>query len=135
MSTSVPSTEPRSIGQLVSDLGEQTSQLVRAEIALAKAEVTAKAQVFGMGAGMLAAAGVLALYVLAAAIATAILGLSTVWAPWLAALVVTAFLLIVTVVLALIGIRAVKKASPPAPTRAVERVQEDVAALKEGFRS
>jgi hypothetical protein len=135
MSTSAPSTEPRSIGQLVSDLSEQTSQLVRAEIALAKAEVSAKAQVFGMGAGMVTAAGVLALYVLAAAIATAILGLSTVWAPWLAALVVTGVLLLVTVILALIGIRAIKKASPPGPTRAKERLQEDVAALKEGFRS
>jgi len=135
MSTSAPSTEPRSIGQLVSDLSEQTSELVRAEIALAKAEVTAKAQMFGMGAGLLAAAGILALYVLAAAITTAILGLSTVWAPWLAALVVTAFLLVVVVVLGLIGYRAVKKASPPAPTRAKERLQEDVTALKERFRS
>jgi hypothetical protein len=135
MSTSAPSTDPRSIGQLVSDLSEQTSRLVRSEIALAKAEVTAKAQVLGMGAGLLAAAGVLALYVLAAAIATAILALCTVWAPWLAALVVTGALLLVTIVLALVGVRAVKKASPPAPTRAKERLQEDVTALKERFRS
>jgi hypothetical protein len=135
MSTSAPSTDPRSIGQLVSDLSEQTSRLVRSEIALAKAEVTAKAQVLGMGAGLLAAAGVLALYVLAAAIATAILALCTVWAPWLAALVVTGALLLVTIVLALVGVRAVKKASPRAPTRAKERLQEDVTALKERFRS
>jgi hypothetical protein len=135
MSTSAPSTDPRSIGQLVSDLSEQTSRLVRSEIALAKAEVTAKAQVLGMGAGLLAAAGVLALYVLAAAIATAILALCTVWAPWLAALVVTGALLLVTIVLAFVGVRAVKKASPPAPTRAKERLQEDVTALKERFRS
>ena len=130
-----PAGESRSIGQLVSDLSEQTSRLVRAEIELAKAEVAAKAQQLGIGAGLLTAAGVLALYVLAAAIATAILGLSTVMDAWLAALIVTVFLLIVTVILALVGIRLVKLGSPPTPDRAIENVQEDLEAVKAGWNA
>jgi ABC-type transport system involved in cytochrome bd biosynthesis fused ATPase/permease subunit len=134
MSTPAFEPEERSLGQLVSDLSEQASKLFRAEIELAKAEVTAKAQLMGMGAGMLTAAGVLALYVLAAAITTAILALSVVWAPWLAALVVTAFLLLVTVILALLGRRTIKKASPPGQIRAKETVQDDIAAVKAGLK-
>ena len=130
-----PTGEARSIGQLVSDLSEQTSRLVRAEIDLAKAEIQAKAQKLGIGAGLLVAAGVLGLYVLAAAIATAILGLSTVLAPWLAALIVTVFLLLVTVVLALVGIRQLKRGSPPTPDRAIENVQEDLEAVKAGWNA
>ena len=65
-----PTGETRSIGQLVSDLSEQTSRLVRAELDLAKAEIQAKAQQLGIGAGLLAAAGILALYVLAGAAIT-----------------------------------------------------------------
>ncbi|AEE47290.1 phage holin family protein [Cellulomonas fimi] len=130
-----PTGEPRSIGQLVSDLSEQTSRLVRAELDLAKAEITAKAQKLGIGAGLLAAAGVLALYVLATAITTAILGLSTVLAPWLAALIVTLVLLLVTAVLAFVGIRLVKRGSPPTPERAIENVQEDLEAVKAGWNA
>ncbi|WP_273652265.1 phage holin family protein [Cellulomonas fimi] len=130
-----PTGETRSIGQLVSDLSEQTSRLVRAELDLAKAEIQAKAQQLGIGAGLLAAAGILALYVLAAAITTAILGLSTVMDAWLAALIVTVFLLIVTVILALVGIRLVKRGSPPTPERAIENVHEDLEAVKAGWNA
>ncbi|WP_343035199.1 phage holin family protein [Cellulomonas septica] len=119
----------------MSDLSEQTSRLVRAELDLAKAEIQAKAQQLGIGAGLLAAAGILALYVLAAAITTAILGLATVMDAWLAALIVTVFLLIVTIILALIGIRLVKRGSPPTPDRAIENVHEDLEAVKAGWNA
>jgi len=129
-----PGTE-RSVGQLVSDLSEQAARLVRAEIDLAKAEITSKAQQLGVGAGLLAAAGLLGLYVLAAAIATAILGLATVFAPWLAALIVTGVLLLITLVLALLGVRALKRGTPPAPTRAIENVHRDVEAVSTAVHS
>ena len=134
MSTPVPEAEERSLGQLVSDLSDQASKLVRTEIELAKAELTAKAQLMGVGAGMLTAAAILALYFFAAAIATAIIALSLVWPLWLAALVVTAFLLLVTIIIALLGVRSVKKASPPGQIRAVETVQDDIAAVKAGLK-
>ncbi len=120
----------RSLGQLVSDLSEQTSRLVRAEIELAKTEIAERAKILGAGSGMLVAAGVLALYLLAAVLTTLVIVLDL-WLPlWAAALIVTLLLLIVVVILALLGVKALKKASPPAPQAAIASVQDDVAALK-----
>ncbi|WP_019135168.1 phage holin family protein [Cellulomonas massiliensis] len=133
MATSAPSNDTRTVGQLVSDLSEQTARLVRAEIDLAKEEVAGRARQLGLGAGLLAAAGVLALYLLAAVITTAILALSVPFEPWLAALIVTVVLLLVVAVLALVGVNRLKKASPPTPAKAIENVQEDVAAVQEVF--
>lgn len=128
MTTNAP--PQRSLGQLVSDLSEQTSRLVRAEIALAKTEIAERAKILGAGAGMLVAAGVLALYLLAAVLMTLVIVLDL-WLPlWLAALIVTVLLLLVVVILGLLGVKALKKASPPAPQAAIASVQDDIAALK-----
>lgn len=128
MTTNAP--PQRSLGQLVSDLSEQTSRLVRAEIQLAKTEIAERAKILGAGSAMLVAAGVLALYLLTAILATLVIVLDL-WLPlWLASLIVTLLLLVVVVVLALLGLKALKKASPPAPKAAIASVQDDVAAVK-----
>jgi len=120
----------RSLGRLVSDFSEQTSRLVRAEITLAKTEIAERAKVMGLGAGLLVGAGVLALYLLAAVLVTLTIVLDL-WLPlWLASLVVTVLLLVVVAVLALLGVKALKKGSPPAPQAAIESVKADVDALK-----
>ncbi|WP_028045266.1 phage holin family protein [Cellulomonas sp. URHE0023] len=130
-----PPGDERSLGKLVSEISETGARLVRAEIELFKAEIAGRAQKIGIGAGLLAAAGLLALYFLAAAIATAIIALALVVDLWLAALIVTVLLLLVVAVLALIGIRSIKKGTPPSPIRAIESVQEDIDAIKTGIRS
>src|SRR4051795_6562828 len=79
----------RPIGELVRDLSEQTSALVRNEVELAKAELTVKARTAGIGAGMFGGAGALGFYALGALTATLILALATVVDAWLAALIVT----------------------------------------------
>ena len=130
-----PPGDERTLGQLVGEISETGARLVRAEIELLKAELTGRAQKIGIGAGLLAAAGVLALYFLGAAIATAIIALALVVDLWLAALIVTVLLLLVVAVLALIGIRSVKKGTPPSTIRAIETVQEDIDAIKTGITS
>lgn len=123
----------RSLGQLVSDLSEQASRLVRAEIDLAKAEMAAKAKQAGIGAGLLAGAGVLGLYAFGTLLATIIIALATAMPAWLAALIVTVVLLAVTGLLAFLGVKRLQKGVPPTPERAVENVHEDVDAVKKGF--
>jgi len=125
--------DPRSLGQLVADLSEQATRLVRAEIDLAKAEVTSKAKDLGLGAGLLAGAAVLGLYAFGALIATAIIALAIALPAWLAALIVTVVLLAVAGVLAMIGLKHVKKGAPPVPERALENLQDDVETLKKGL--
>jgi len=130
-----PPGDEKSLGQLVSDLSEQAARLVRAEIDLAKAEVTARAQQLGLGAALVAVGALLALYLLGAGIATAIIVLDLWLDLWLAALIVCVVLLLVVVVLVLIGINRIKAGSPPTPAKAIENVQQDIAAVKAGFQS
>jgi hypothetical protein len=126
--------ETPSTGELVTRLSEQMSTLVRDELALARAEMTEKGKRAGTGAGLLGGGGVLALYGVAGLITTAILGLAEVWAPWLAALVVTVVVFAVAGVLALVGRAEVKRAAPPVPERAKENVQADVETVRNAVR-
>jgi hypothetical protein len=115
----------RPIGELVRDLSQQTSTLVRKEIQLAQAELQQKGKVAGKGAGMLggaAAAGLLALGALTAALITL---LDNAMATWVAALIAMALWAIVAAVLAKAGQNALKRATPPAP-QTVETVKEDI---------
>jgi predicted phage tail protein len=115
-----------SIAELVRQLSEQTSRLARQEVELAKAELALKGKRAGIGAGMFGGAGVFVFYALGALTATAILGLATAVAAWLAALIVTLVLGGIAGVLALQGKTKVQQATPPVPEQATESVKEDV---------
>lgn len=52
--------DQRSVGELFSELTDETRTLIRQEVELAKTELTQKAQVVAKDAGMMAAGGVLA---------------------------------------------------------------------------
>lgn len=123
----------RSIGELIGEISDQLSRLVRAEIALAKAEITGRLSKIGAGSGLVLGAVVLAFYLLAVIIATAIMALAVPFEPWLAGLIMCAFLLIVVALLAWLGIRQIKKGTPPTPAKAIESVQQDVKAIKEAI--
>jgi putative superfamily III holin-X len=53
-----PPNSDKSVGEIVSEVSEKASLLVREEIELAKAEITGKVKTLGKGAGVGAAAGV-----------------------------------------------------------------------------
>jgi tetrahydromethanopterin S-methyltransferase subunit C len=120
----------RSLGSLIGSLPELISRLIRGEIALAKTELTTKAKEAGVGVGLLVGAALFGFFLLAVLITAGVLGLSNVVAPWLAALIVAAVLLVITAVLAVLGIKALKKGVPPTPEKAVASVKADVSALK-----
>jgi hypothetical protein len=126
--------EQASTAELVKLAGEQISQLVREELALARAEMTAKAKRAGTGAGLFGAAGVLGLYGLAALLATLVIVLDLVLPLWLAALIVTVVLLVAAGVIALVGRGQVRQATPPVPEQAVGSVKADVHAVTEAAR-
>jgi MFS family permease len=115
-----------SAAELVKQLSEQTSRLLRQEVELAKAELTIKGKRAGVGAGMFGGAGVLGLYAVGALIAAAIAALDTAMATWLAALIVGAVLAAAAGVVALTGKQKVQEAMPPVPEDSVESVKEDV---------
>lgn len=125
--------DTRSLGKLVSDLSEQTSRLVRAEVELAKEELAAKAKRAGIGSGLFVAAGVLAAYTFAVGIATVILAIAVALPAWLAALIVFVVMLAVTAILVLAGRAQLRQSTPAKPERALENLREDVAAVKGGL--
>jgi uncharacterized membrane protein YqjE len=124
-----------STGDLVKQLSEQTTTLVRKEIELAKAELTAKGKVAGEGAGMFGAAGVVGLLALGALTAMIIALLDKAMDFWIAALVVAVVYGAIAAVLALNGRDRVKKGMPPAPEQTVETVKEDVQWAKSRAKS
>jgi uncharacterized membrane protein YqjE len=115
----------RGIGELVKELANQTSTLVRQEIQLAQAEVTQKGKSAGKGAGLLAGAAVFGLLMLGALTAVLIAALDQVMDTWLAALIVTVLWAIVAFALFKAGQSALQRATPPAP-QTVETVKEDI---------
>ena len=115
----------QSIGDLLKQLSQETSTLVRQEMALARAELTEQGKRAGTGAGMLGGAGVAGLLTLGSLTAMLIALLDTAMATWLAALIVTVLWGAVAGVLALQGRNKIKEATPPAP-QTVETVKEDV---------
>jgi MFS family permease len=118
--------ESASLAELVKRLSDQTSRLAQQEVELAKAELALKAKRAGLGAGMFGGAGVFGLYAVGALIAAAILGLSQTMSGWLAALIVSGALGLVTGLVALLGARKLSQAVPPIPEQTVETVKEDV---------
>ena len=116
----------RTTSELVKQLSEQTRDLVRQEMELAKLELTNKAKRFGVGGGMFGGAGLLGLYGVGALTACLILALSLAVAGWLAALIVAVVYAAIAGVLALAGKRQVKAATPPVPEQTVDSVKEDV---------
>jgi uncharacterized membrane protein YqjE len=120
-----------STGELVKRLSEQVSVLVRDELKLAQLEMTRKGKQAGIGAGMLGGSGLIALYGVGCLLACAILGLSRVLEPWLAALIVGAALLLISGVAALLGRARLKKAAPLVPAQATDSVKADVNEIRE----
>jgi hypothetical protein len=114
------------IGDLLKQLSEQTTSLVRQELELAKTEVGEKGKKASIGAGMFGGAGVSALIGLGAVSAAAITLLDNAMSTPLAALIVSVVWFAVAGVLALQGRNKVQEATPPVPEQATESVKEDV---------
>jgi hypothetical protein len=131
----LPPRDPRdaSTGELIGQLTEQVSRLVRDEARLAQAEVTQKAKRLGVGAGLFGGAGLMAFFGLAVLISAAVLGLAEIVPGWVAALIVAVVLFAVAGVLALVGKKDVAQGSPPVPTQAIAGVQADIATVKQGL--
>lgn len=93
----------RSVATLLSDLATEAGMLVRQEVALFRAEINEKLARLGQGVGALAAGGLIAFSGWLAVLAAAVLGLSQIVAPWLAALIVGLVVLVLGAGLVLFG--------------------------------
>jgi len=130
-----PALKERSIGELLTQLSQETTTLVRQELELAKAELTEKGKEAGKGAGMFGGAGLMGLLAAGALTACIIAALDTAMPLWLAALIVAVVYGAIAGVLALQGRDRVKRATPPVPEQTIDSTKEDVAWAKTRARS
>jgi hypothetical protein len=131
--TPPPAPENASTADLLSRLPDQVTTLVRDEVRLAQAEVTAKAKRLGVGAGLFGGAGLVAVLGLNALVTAAVLGLANVIPGWLAGILIAVVLFAIAAVLALVGKKDVQQAAPPVPTETIASVKADVATVKDGL--
>jgi putative superfamily III holin-X len=120
----------RPVAALVSDLANETSTLVRQEIALLKAELGEKLAQMGVGVAALAAGGLIAFSGWLALIAAAILGLSYALAPWLSALIIGILIVTLGAGLLLFG-KSRLKADALVPRRTLNSLREDEAWIRD----
>lgn len=119
----------RTLGQLVVDASHDLSTIVRAEVALAKAELTADLRVAVAGAAMFAVAGVLGVLALVLLLFAAAYGLVAAGlSRWLAFVAVAGVLLVVAAILALVAKTRIGRAGPP--ERTLRTTRETVQTLK-----
>jgi len=121
-----PPADERSLADLVVDVSEHASTLVREEIELAKAEVSAKVSKLGRGAAVGVAAGTfafLALILILHGIAWLLgeeLFDGNIWAGYF---VTAGIFLLLAALAGFIAYRAVKAGSPPVPEQAIEEAK------------
>ena len=122
--------QDKPVGELVKELSDHTSQLVRAEIELAKAELSEKGKQAGIGAGLFGGAGLFAVFGFGALTAGIIAILATAMDTWVAAVIVAAVYFAIAGIAALMGKGRVKQAGPPVPQQAIDTTKADVEVTK-----
>ena len=122
--------QDKPVGELVKQLSDHTSQLVRAEIELAKAELSEKGKQAGIGAGLFGGAGLFAVFGFGALTAGIIAILATAMATWVAAVIVAVVYFAIAGIAALMGKSRVKQAGPPVPQQAIDTTKADVEVTK-----
>lgn len=129
MNKAVPVKEDRSIGELFTELANETSTLVRQEVALAQTEMMGKITVFGKNAGFVAAGGAVGFAAFLTLLAAIVAGLSTFMPVWLSALIVAIVVGAIGFYLVSSSLAALKRTSL-APNETVTTLKEDAQWLK-----
>jgi membrane protein len=123
-----------STGELLAQLTNQVTRLVRNEVTLAQHEVRGKLEKSAPGVRLLGIGLGLALLAGAALVACVVLLLALFVPPWLSALIVGVVVLIIALIFVSAGRSRLRKAGPPVPTEAMASIQESVKVLAEGVR-
>ena len=124
--------ERRGLGAAAKLVSERASSIVRLEIQLALAELKKKVAALGIGIGMLVGAALFGFFMLAFLLAAAAAGIATVLSTWLALLIVAGGLFLLVGGLAMLGIGAIRRGTPPVPEQAIEEAKLTTEALKNG---
>jgi uncharacterized membrane protein YqjE len=124
----------KSVGEVVNEISEKATLLVREEIELAKAEVQTKATRLGKGAAVAAAAGLfvlLALYMFLFAVGYFFADIFEWESVWPGFVVGMLLFLILGAVAGFVAYRFFQAGAPPTPELAIEEAKETRKAIEE----
>ena len=125
----------KSLGEVVTEVSEKASLLVREEIELARAEITDKISKLARGAAIAAAAGVFVVFgvvMLFHTLAWFLVDLFDWTSIWPGFAIVTAGLFLLAGLAGLVAFRLFKKGAPPTPQLAIEEARRTRAELEAG---
>ena len=125
-----PTSTNGGLGGAAKQVAEHASSIARLELELALMEVKKKVFALGVGIGALLGAAIFSVFMLGFLFATIAAAFATFLPWWLALPIVTGILALSTGGLALIGLGALKKGSPPVPEQAIKEAKMTSAALK-----
>jgi hypothetical protein len=124
----------KTVGELVFEVSEKTSNLIREEIELAKTEVTEKVETLARGSAVGIAAGVFAFLALILLMHAFALGLNSLFnfQPWVGYLIEAIIFIIVAAGAGYFAYNSFEKTGPPVPTEAIDQAQKTRAILLPG---
>ena len=130
------STAEKSLGDVVNDVSTKASLLVREEIELAKTEIAEKAKSLGKGVAVAIVAGVMAVFALIYLFEALAWFFNDLFntvntSPWIGFIIVFGILIAIAGLAGLMGIRWIKKGSPPTPDMAIEEAKRTRAEILE----
>jgi hypothetical protein len=122
-----PPSADKNLGDIVAEVSEKASLLVRQEIELAKAEVTSKVSKLTRGAAVGAAAGVFLIFGITMffhTLAWFLYDLFDFGEIWYGFAIVTGILFLLAILAAFLAFRLFKKGAPPTPDMAIEEAKK-----------
>jgi uncharacterized membrane protein YqjE len=132
-----PGSAEKSLGEIVNEVTEKATLLVREEIELAKAEVTEKMMRLAKGAAIGAVGAIFLVLVLIYFLHA----LSWFWvdlfnfnAVWIGYAITTGLLLLLGSICVILAVQLLKKGSPPVPEMAIEEAKKTREAIAEEVR-
>jgi uncharacterized membrane protein YqjE len=122
------------LGASAKEVAEHASSLVRLELELATIELKRKVTALGFGIGFGVGAAIVAVFALGFAFATIAAALATAVSTWLALLIVTLGLFVLTGLLGAVAFAKIRKGTPPVPEQAIREAKLTSDALKANGR-
>src|SRR5437016_1696296 len=133
---SAPGSAEKSLGEIVNEISEKATLLVREEIELAKAEVTQKVSRIAKGAALAAIGGVFLVFMLVYFLHWLALFLDDILnvnpsGVWIGYAIVTGGLLVLGLLALFIALRLFKRGTPPTPEMAIAEAKKTREVLEE----
>ena len=129
-----PEPSDRSIREIIDAIRPQLQELIDKQLELARTELAPVAKKAGMAAGLLVAGSVFMFVFLFFISLTGVYALSLLLPQWVAALIVSAILLLIGGILAGSG-ASILRGLDPVPHRTIRALQQNINWLKGQFRS